>query len=72
MQIELKKEDCINVQIALINFAKASHTSVDEMKVALMLSEKFVFKEEAAITPKEEHVDGNPTISEGKTSNKSK
>lgn len=71
MKIELTKEDCQNVRVALTLLAKSPQTNSEEMKVALILSDKFIFKE-AAITPKEEHVDGNPTISEGKTSNKSK
>jgi hypothetical protein len=46
VKIELTKEDCQNVRVALTLLAKSPQTSVDEMKVALILSDKFVFKEE--------------------------
>jgi hypothetical protein len=47
VKIELNKEDCHNVQVALTLLAKSPQTSVDEMKVALILGDKFVFNEKA-------------------------
>ena len=46
MKIELTQQDCQNVRVALTLLAKAPHTSAEEMKVALILSDKFTLKED--------------------------
>ena len=46
MKIELTKEDCHNVQVALTLLANSPQTSSEEMKVAINLSDRFIFRED--------------------------
>jgi len=45
MKIELSKEECQNVKVALLSLAKSSQVNEDGMKMLLILSDKFTVKE---------------------------
>ena len=46
MQINLSKEECQNVKVALLSMAKSSQVNEIGMKMLLNLSDKFTVKEE--------------------------
>jgi len=46
MKIELSKDECKNVRVALLSLAKSSQVNEEGMKMLLNLSDKFVVKEE--------------------------
>ena len=56
MKVELSKEEAQNVLVALVNLAKSPNANLNEMKVLLILSEKFIWLEPEA---KKEEVKAN-------------
>ncbi len=45
MKIELSKDECKNVRVALLSLAKSSQVNEEGMKMLLILSDKFTVKE---------------------------
>ena len=45
MKIELSKDECKNVRVALLSLAKSPQVNEEGMKMLLILSDKFTVKE---------------------------
>jgi len=46
MKVNLSQQDCSNVRVALLVAAKQQEVDENVMKVLLMLSDKFIYKED--------------------------
>lgn len=54
MKIELTQAECQNVTVALISLSKTPNAVIEAMKTLLILSDKFIWKEEVKEEVKKE------------------
>ncbi len=57
MKVELTKEECFNIQQSLVLTSKRPEADANAMKVLLILSDKFNWKDNPPKTAKEEEKD---------------